>query len=282
MSTRTIAVAFDFDDTLAPDGTSGLLESRGVATDPFWADVKELYETGWDPVPAYLYKIIEESNENVTAGPITREALKSWGASLEFFAGVESLFERLTAVVAAEHPDIQVEFYLISSGIAEVLRATKIAKHFKNIWACDFHYDKAGAITYPKNIVSFTDKTRYIFQIAKGIVGPEASKEPFAVNKAVSAAELRVPFEQMIFVGDGYTDIPCFSLVRANGGVAFGVYDPKNKSKWAKAWEYVSDNRVSNLAPADYSESSALWHGLQMAIDKIAQDISLKARSYQG
>ena len=282
MPSQIIAITFDFDDTLAPDATSGLLEARGVDVDPFWLEVKSLYQSGWDPVPAYLYKVLEESRSNSAVGPITQSALQRWGKQVELYAGVDTLFARLRHFVASEYPEIALEFYLVSSGIGEVLRSTSIAENFKNIWACDFAYNDAGEIGYPKNIVSFTDKTRYIFQIAKGIVGSQAASQPFAVNKAVSQSELRVPFDQIVFVGDGYTDIPCFSLVRANGGVAFGVYDPQNKSKWGKAWEYVSDNRVSNLAPADYSESSALWHGLQMAVGKIAQDISLKASTYQG
>jgi hypothetical protein len=275
-----IAVAFDFDETLAPDGTSGLLKQRSVPIEPFWDSVKELYQSGWDPVPAYLYKILEDSSSNLVAGPITKDSLQAWGRSLEFFSGVESLFDRLRATVSTEYPEVAIEYYLISSGIGEILRSTRIAPQFKNIWACDFSYDMSGNIVYPKNIVSFTDKTRYIFQIAKGLVGAPSEKQPFAVNKAVT--KLRVPFDQIIFVGDGYTDIPCFSLVREKGGIAFGVYDPDNKSTWSRAWEYVADNRVSNLAPADYTESSALWHGLQMATNKIAQTIRLRSKSYQG
>lgn len=282
MNETTIAVIFDFDDTLAPDATSALLARRGVPLDAFWSEVKELYKSGWDPVPAYLFKLLEESRNNAAQGPITKAALQESGKAVAFFPGVQSLFDRLRAVTAQECPGVSLEFYLVSSGIAELLKATPIATHFKNIWACDYHYNEQGEILYPRNIVSFTDKTRYIFQIAKGIVGPDAHSQPFAVNKAVSPDMLRIPFSHMVFVGDGYTDIPCFSLVRSKGGVAFGVYDPQRRSTWAKAWEHVAENRVSNLVPADYSESGALWHNLQMAIEKIAGDISLQTRAYQG
>jgi phosphoglycolate phosphatase-like HAD superfamily hydrolase len=282
MANTTIALIFDFDDTLAADATSALLASRGVDLAPFWDSVKALYQSGWDPVPAYLFKVLEESRTNTIAGPITRDVLQAAGRSVSFFSGVETLFERLRTFAANNCPAVTLEFYLVSSGIAELLRATPIASNFKNIWACDYSFNDVGEISYPKNIVSFTDKTRYIFQIAKGIVGADAHGQPFAVNKAVPEDALRVPFSHMIFVGDGYTDIPCFSLVRSKGGVAFGVYDPNRPHTWAKAWGYVADNRVSNLVPADYSESGALWHNLQMAIAKIASDISLQQRAYQG
>ena len=177
---------------------------------------------------------------------------------------------------------IRVEFYLISSGIGEILRASRLATHFRDIWACDFAYAEDGRIVFPRNIVSFTDKTRYIFHIAKGIVGADSRRMPFEVNRKIPESKLHVPLNQMIFVGDGYTDIPCFSLIRKNQGYAIGVYDPDDRARWGRAWGFIEDGRVSNLVPADYGKNSALTNSLTMAIDSMARRIALRRNTYQG
>src|SRR5690606_28901318 len=128
-----------------------------------------LSEQDWDPVPAYLYEMIELSKSG-EYGAITQERLAQWGQRLPLHDGVETLFSRLRAVVKAQHPQVQLEFYLISSGIGDVVRNTAIAHEFTDIWASEFVYDDKGAVSFPKRIVSFTDKTRYLFHIQKGIV----------------------------------------------------------------------------------------------------------------
>ena len=282
-----IAIIFDFDDTLAPDSTSGYLAQCGVDVPRFWnEEVACLTEAAsadqeWDTVPAYLYKMIEKSYAGEIE-PITRDSLAQWGAEMALYKGVESIFDRLRAVAAASNPGVSLEFYLISSGIGEVLRNTPIAHEFKEIWASDFAYDEADRIKFPRKIVSFTDKTRYIFHVQKGIFGPEYVGKPFEVNRKVDPARVRVPINQMIMVGDGFTDIPCFSLVLAQGGVAIGVFDADNREKWGKAWGFIEDGRVSNLVPADYSEKSALTYFLIMAVESLAKRISLAGHTYQG
>ena len=117
-------------------------------------------------------------------------------------------------------------------------------------------------------MVSFTDKTRYLFQIAKGIVGPESRSRPFDVNKLVPPRELRIPFDRMVFVGDGYTDIPCFTLVKTSGETALAVYDPSDCARWGRAWGFVEDRRVSSLLPARYGVNDPLFHSLLMAVER--------------
>ncbi len=279
---ETIAVVFDFDDTLGPDSTSGFLNSCGVDVPSFWKDeVLPLLEDGWDPVPAYLYRIIEKARTGECRG-ITREGFKAWGAELPLYEGVESIFDRLREAVRKKNSRVSLEFYLVSSGIGDILRHTRIAGQFNDIWASDFTYDPGGTVLFPKKIVSFTDKTRYLFHVQKGIFGPDFRGKPFDVNKKVDDSKIRVPLNQMIFVGDGYTDIPCFSLVRKSGGIAIGVYDRENREKWGRAWGFIEDGRVSNLVPADYGEKSALSDSLIMAVESMANRISLAAHTYQG
>ncbi|HUH40402.1 MAG TPA: haloacid dehalogenase-like hydrolase, partial [Castellaniella sp.] len=249
----------------------------------FWKDkVGPLLEQqDWDPVPAYLYRMIELSGGG-QHGAITRDRLQDWGTRLPLHDGVETLFERLRARLHKAHPQVQLEFYLISSGIGDVLRRTPIASHFTDIWASEFTYDDQGAIAFPRRIVSFTDKTRYLFHIQKGIFGPESRNKPFEVNRKVDADKLRVPFEQMIFVGDGYTDIPCFSLIRRSGGVAFGVWDPRHREKRSRAWGFIQEGRVSNLNQARFDEDAELYQWLEEAVESLAAKIVLNARIYRG
>ena len=279
----TIAVVFDFDETLAPDSTSSFLDSLGLDVKAFWSDdVQPLLDAGWDPVPAYLYMMIEKSNTSGAGMPITQAHLAAWGKRIQVYEGATRVFDRLKTTATSCDASVSVEFYLVSSGIGEILRTTKVAKHFTSIWGCDFQYGAGGAIVFPKNIVSFTDKTRYLFHVSKGLIGPDSRAKPFEVNKKIQSASLRVPFDQMIFVGDGYTDIPCFSLVRKQGGVAIGVYDPEDRKRWGRAWGFIEDGRVSNLVPADYAKGSALCNSLVMAVESMAGRIALRRSTYQG
>jgi hypothetical protein len=198
------------------------------------------------------------------------------------YDGADQIFDRLREVAAKVNPRVSLEFYMVSSGISDVLKNTRIAHEFSDIWASDFVYDKDGLIKFPKKVVSFTDKTRYIFHIQKGIFGPDFADKPFEVNRKVASENIRVPISQMIMVGDGYTDIPCFSLVRKDQGIAIGVYDRKNREKWGRAWGFIEDGRVSNLVPTDYSEGSGLSDSLIMAVESIAGRISLASHTYQG
>ena len=272
---ETVAVVFDFDDTLAPDTTSGFLEHWGEQPQDFWNDkVNLLLEQGWDPIPAYLYRLIEASRNRPASERITRKRLADFGSRVRFHNGVTRIFSKLKATAGSVHPSLRLEFYVISSGIREIIAGTKISSQFKHIWACDFHYhSRSGEILFPKNVISFTDKTRYLFQISKGFVGPEYENRPFEVNRRVSEENIRIPFEQMIYVGDGYTDIPCFSLIRKQQGIVIGVFDPARKEKWRQAWGFIEDERVSNLLPADFRKGSALEQSLLMAVDKLARDI---------
>ncbi len=276
----TIAVIFDFDDTLAADCTSGLLASCGIDVPTFWSErVQALVDADWDPIPAYMHAMVQVSDDGAK---LTRDVLEEWGRSVVLYPGVETIFSRLRQTVESVSDSGQIEFYMISSGLGDVVRQVSVASEFRDIWASDFDYDAEGLIRFPRKIVSFTDKTRYLFQISKGLVGDTYRGKPFEVNRKIPQDQVRVPFDQMIVVGDGYTDIPCFSMVRKNGGIAIGVYDQADREKWGKAWGFIEDDRVSNLVPADYSEGSALEASLTMAVESKARILALRAQTYQG
>jgi phosphoserine phosphatase len=282
MSSR-IAIVFDFDDTLTPDSTSAYLEAQGVNVRKFWAeDVNALRDTGWDPIPAYLYAMIKLSQSRPKSKRFTRRSMQEFSKSLRFYPGAPRIFSSLRKHLTKLASDIELDFFLISSGLRDIVGHSSLSKNFADIWSCDFHCNTAGEIEFPKNVVSFTDKTRFLFQISKGFFGREYSNRPFEVNRKVPDAEVYVPMNQMIFIGDGMTDIPCFSMVRKMGGWALGIYDPKHQDQWGRAWGFVEQNRVSNLVPADYRPSSGLYHSLIMATNALVSSIQARQKSYQG
>lgn len=276
-----IAVIFDFDDTLAPDTTSGFLESIGIEPRTFWREAGQRIESGWDPVPAYLQMMIERSRAMPRGERITKRRLAAWGARAPLFTGAQQIFGRLRKQFAS-HKRLQLEFYVISSGIGDVLRGTKVFGELTDLWASEFAYNPAGEIDALRSVISFTDKTRYLFHISKGLIGAEWRGRPFAVNQKVDESKLRIPFTHMVMVGDGYTDIPSFSLVQKNGGVAIGVYDRESRERWGKAWGFIEERRVSHLVAADYRRQRGLDDALSIAIESIASKIELKSVSYQG
>ena len=277
-----IAVVFDFDDTLGPDSATGFLKQAGIKDiEGFWEEVGTMMVDNWDPVPACLNYMIEASDDG-RMEPMTRDALTAWGKELPLFDGVEHVFSHLRKVAKETNPRVSLEFYLISSGIGDVLRNTGIADEFTDIWASEFHYHEQGSAVAAKKIISFTDKTRYIFQIQKGIIGQVSRGKPFEVNKKVPSDQIRIPLNQMIFVGDGYTDIPCFSLIKQQGGIPIAVYDHNHTEKWGNAFQFVTDGRVSNLHSANYQQGSDLTNFLSMAVRSLAERIAVSASSYQG
>ncbi len=266
MQTNRLAIVFDFDDTLTPDSTSAFLAFKGIQSDDFWLNkVNPLLIDDWDPVPAYLFALIAESKKN----PVTKADFASFATTVQPYPGLCQLLDHLKYVVKETDPFFEIEYYIISSGIEDIIRQTSFANYFTDIWASNFHYAENGNIEYPKKIISFTDKTRFLFQINKGLIGKAARGKPFEVNKKVKHEHLRIHLQNMIYVGDGYTDIPCFSLLKQNEGFAIGVYDKHDRKKRDRAWEFVQDERVSNLLSADYSEGSDLCNTLEMAVRSI-------------
>ena len=267
MQTNRLAIVFDFDDTLTPDSTSAFLAYKGIRPEEFWnLQVNPLILDDWDPVPAYLYALLNESRRNTA---ITRNDFISFARTLQPYPGLNQLLDQLKEVVKETDPQIEIEYYIISSGIEDIIRHCTFAHYFTDIWASNFHYSENGTIEYPKKIISFTDKTRYLFQINKGFIGKASRGKPFEVNKKVKQDQLRIPLRNIIYVGDGYTDIPCFSLLKQNEGFAIGVYDKHDRQKKDRAWKFVQDERVSNLISANYSEGSDLCNTLEMAVRSI-------------
>ena len=159
-----------------------------------------------------------------------------------------------------------IEFYVVSGGLEEVIRGSSIAKHLSGIWGCQFA-EEDGQIRYVRNLVSFTEKTKFLFQINKGLA---ADAGPYMVNELVPQEQRRIPFSNMIYVGDGLTDVPCFSLLDHFGGTPFGVFDAKKAESPKKAWEkLVTPKRVTSMNAPRYRKTDDLGALLRVAVKSI-------------
>jgi phosphoserine phosphatase len=276
-----IAVIFDFDDTLTDETTTKLLASHGIDPAEFWqTQNKEMItKDGWDPVPAYLKLMLDQVGDGKPLGRLKNSDLRKFGESLEFYPGIPQLFDDLVDL-AQEHQVSRpsVEFYVITSGLEEIVRGSAIASRLTDFWGCTFAEGDRGCIEHVKNVVSFTEKTRFIFEINKGIV--RSRNQPYAVNKDVPEAGRRIPLKNMIYVGDGLTDVPCFSLIDKNGGKAYGVFDPKKEGSPKKALEgLVAPKRVSSLNSPKYGPDDDLGAILRTSVNQICVDLDLRTQS---
>jgi phosphoglycolate phosphatase-like HAD superfamily hydrolase len=273
-----IAVVFDFDDTLTDDSTTALIKSVGIDPVEFWSKkAKALIDDGWAPTPAYLKLLLDNVGDGKPFGKLTNAKLREFGAKLRFYPGLPGLFKDLRLQVA-EHKlsSPGIEFYVVSGGLEEVIKGSSLAKYLNGIWGCQFA-EHDGQIAYLKNIVSFTEKTKYLFQINKGL---EANKNPYAVNERVETAERRVPFENMIYVGDGFTDVPCFSLLAHFKGTPFGVFDPKKADAPKKAWEkLVTPKRVTSMNAPRYRKTDELGSLLRAAVAGICLKMDARTKT---
>ena len=202
----------------------------------------------------------------------TRAAFRKFASDVELFAGVPDWFDRINAY--AKQQGVELRHYIISSGLKEMIEGTKIANKFHTIFASTFMYNKKGEAFWPGIILNYTSKTQFIFRINKGC---EDLADNETVNKYIRRELRPMPFENMIYVGDGVTDIPCMKMVKSEGGHAVAVYDAR-KRKPAKIDQLVKDNRVNAVKPADYRAGKPLEKYIQSVIDKIVATHAVKAQ----
>lgn len=244
---------YDFDKTLCTKDMQeySFIPDLHMQPQDFWKksnDNASKYKM--DRVLSYMYLMLKEANyKNI---PITRESFKIAGNKVEFFPGVLDWFDRIRLYAKKKGENIEVEHYIISSGIKEFIEGSKIADKFKEIYACEFHYNVSGVADWPSIAVNYTAKTQFLFRINKGVLDISKDHE---LNEYTPENLRRVPFRNMIYFGDGMTDIPCMKLVHINGGKSIGVYTDEN---YGVAKELLKTDRVDFIAGADYSEGSDL------------------------
>lgn len=266
-----VAIAYDFDGTLAPGNMQehSFIPEVGMTAKKFWNMAEQLAKKNEaDSVLTYMNLMIKKASE---AGvPIRKENFREYGKSVKLFKGVKGWFDRINDY--GHEKKLKLEHYIISSGIQEMIAGTPIAAKFVKIYASSFKYDANGVAEWPALAINFTTKTQYLFRINKGALEVYDDKR---INEFVPMEDRPVPFENMIFIGDGQTDIPCFSLVKSLGGHSIAVYKPKTRGARAKAEKLIEDGRVNFVAPADYSAGRGIDTIVKAVLDKITSDSDL-------
>lgn len=255
-----IAIIYDFDKTLSTDDMQNFsyIPALGMEPSDFWAcTTKQTKETGMESVLSYMYVMIEKCKEKNI--PLTREYLNKLGKTVKFFDGVTTWFKRINAY--AEELGYTIEHYVVSSGTKEIIEGTSIAKEFKEIYACEFLFNDEGIATWPKIAINYTAKTQYLFRISKGVLDPY---DHVSVNSNIP---YRIPFKNMIYIGDGLTDIPCMTILKEKGGKSIAIY-PKGKQE--KVAQLVEDGRINYICRGDYSANSEIEKIMKLIINQIS------------
>ena len=263
MQKPIIALLYDFDKTLCTQDMQNyaFIPSLGMEPKDFWLEANTF---GWrehmDGILAYMYTMLRKSREKGLA--LRREALVEMGRSIVLFPGVKEWFGRINAF--GESQGVEIEHYILSSGLREIIEGSGISHEFREIYASEFYYDETGTPVWPKLDVNFTAKTQFVYRINKGVLDVANDKD---LNASMPDDSKRVPFTNMIYVGDGLSDVPCMKMMRSYGGQAIAVYQPESRSA---VEELLSRGRVDFIFPADYREGTDLDVTVKNIIRKMA------------
>lgn len=260
-----LAICYDFDKTLTPNDmqAQGYIQSVGYDVGVFWTESNGVATANdMDQNLSYMYKMVQEAEGNFV---FNKKALMEYGAKVTLFPGVAEWFERIRKY--GEEHGVIVEHYIISSGLKEMIEGTEIAKSgaFEKIYASSFYYNNKGVAVWPAQVINYTNKTQFLFRIEKGVLD---INDP-GVNDYFPPEQLRVPFRNMVYIGDSDTDIPCMKLVASYGGHSIGVFSPETKDK-TKVHRMMKEHRIRYFAPADYTEGSELDNLLKAIIQSTA------------
>ena len=270
MSPTIVALLYDFDKTLCTQDMQNyaFIPSLGMAPGDFWQEANDFGRgEHMDSVLAYMYTMIRKTRE--LGVPFTRQSLTRCGRSISFFPGVTDWFRRINRY--GELLGVQVEHYVISSGLREIIDGSAIAGAFKEIYASEFYYDRDGAPAWPRLAVNFTAKTQFVYRINKGVLDVSDDK---TLNDSMPDDSKRVPFTNMIYIGDGLSDVPCMKMMRAYGGQAIAVYQDSNRSG---VEDLLAKGRVDFIFPADYREGT----GLDLTVKNIIRKMAITDRLWE-
>jgi hypothetical protein len=281
-----IAIVYDFDGTLSPHPMQEytVLPQIGIKAKKFWADVKEENrKNGGEEIIAYMMLMLKKAEESGVR--ITKAEFGRLAGNIRFFKGVRSFFPRMTDFVKRESGGKAIlRHYIISSGLKEILQRLPIKKYFHNIFASEYAYGLYGDARYPKLVVTDTVKTQFLFRINKG-----REKITENINDYMPEQKRPIPFSNIIYIGDGFTDVPCMTVTTKNGGYAVAVYDPRKRRRGLDVCRKLFEaGRVDFITPADYTKDSRLENYLKVALRTIIQGIRFKetqkdmVRKYMG
>ena len=263
MSKPIIALLYDFDKTLCTQDMQNyaFIPSLGMTPEEFWREANGFgRQEHMDGILAYMYTMLRKSREKGLS--FSRGDLVEMGRSIVLFPGVQDWFARINAF--GESLGVEVEHYILSSGLREIIEGSGISHEFRKIYASEFYYDETGAPVWPKLDVNFTAKTQFVYRINKGVLDVANDKD---LNASMPDDSKRVPFTNMIYVGDGLSDVPCMKMMRTYGGQAIAVYQPESRSA---VEELLYRGRVDFIFPADYREDTELDRTVKNIIRKMA------------
>ena len=258
-----VAFLYDFDKTLCTTDMQdyAFIPSLGMTPSEFWALANGFgRQHRIDGILAYMYTMIREAERKNL--PFTRQDLVQKGRSIVLFPGVQDWFRRINEFGRSQ--GVQVEHYIISSGLREIIEGSSISGEFKEIYASEFYYDETGRPVWPKLAVNFTAKTQFVYRINKGVLDVSDDK---TLNDSMPDDSKRVPFTNMVYMGDGLSDVPCMKMMRAYGGQAIAVYQDSNR---VGVEDLLAKGRVDFIFKADYSEGTALDLTVKNIIRKMA------------
>lgn len=263
-----VAIMYDFDRTLCTKDMQdySFIPSLGMTESEFWQYANSLGQREhMDSILAYMYAMVKISKDKNI--PLLRQNLVDMGKNVELFKGVKEWFDRITEFGRAN--GMQIEHYVISSGMKEIIEGTPISKCFKSIFACEFLYDENGNGVWPKTDVNYTNKTQFVYRINKGVLDIANDND---LNQSMPDDSKRVPFCNMIYIGDGLSDVPCMKMMKAYGGYSIAVYQNKD----SKVEDLLKRGRVDYIYPADYSENT----GLDITVKNIIRKMSISETLY--
>lgn len=262
MKQTKVAIVYDFDKTLSTDDMQafGFIQGLDMEVNDFWEDCGKFSRNNkCENILTYMYLMVKYSKEKNK--PITREYLKNCGKQVKFFDGVKEWFDRINAY--GKEMGVEVEHYVISSGLKDIIEGTEIADKFKEVYACTFVYENDVPV-WPALCLNYTNKTQFLYRINKGCLDILDR----SVNEEMPHSERRIPFSNIVYVGDSETDIPCMRLIYKYGGTAVGLYQPGTKNE-VYLRDLLKRNRISFVAKADYTEKSELDNVIKGIIKSI-------------
>lgn len=271
MKKPVVALIYDFDGTLSPGNMQefGFIQAIEQSAKTFWTRSDQIArDQDASGILSYMKLMVDEARKK--GFPLRRRDFQRFGAKVELYPGVREWFKLVNDYGKSQ--GVVIEHYINSSGLAEMIEGTAIGKEFKRIFACSFIYNDMGEAVWPGVAVDYTAKTQFLFKINKGILSVRDNK---LVNESQAEDKKRIPWNNMVYFGDGDTDVPCMKIVKMFGGNAIAVYNPENENKKATAAKLLKQDRVNFITPTDYTPDSRTFRIVKAIIDKIKVDSTI-------